>query len=109
MLSCPPTLQEFHLTLQAMKDAVEGAANHPSIAYTAQPGVASALVSQLTWLLGTAAGFAQKTLSKADVAAVFLSRKILLDRVSLEGGLLAFPPSLLDPPDILSQLVLTSA
>ncbi|CAL5226155.1 g8978 [Coccomyxa viridis] len=77
--------KEFHLTLQAMKDAVEGAANHPSIAYTAQPGVASALVSQLTWLLGTAAGFAQKTLSKADVAAVFLSRKILLDRVSLEG------------------------
>ena len=70
---------------------MEGAAKHPTITYTAQPGVTSALVSQLAWLLGTAAGFAQKTLSKADVAAVFLSRKILLDRVSLEGGLLKPP------------------
>ncbi len=91
MLNRAPTLQEFHLTLQAMRDAMEGAAKHPTITYTAQPGVTSALVSQLAWLLGTAAGFAQKTLSKADVAAVFLSRKILLDRVSLEGGLLKPP------------------
>lgn len=78
-------VQEFHLTLQAMKDAVEGVAQHSYIAPAAAPGVASALASQLAWLLGTAAGYAQKTLSKADVAAVFLSRKVLLDRVSLQG------------------------
>ena len=89
-MSC--VLQEFHLTLQAMKDAVEGVAKQPSITYTAQPGVTAVLVSQLAWLLGTAAGFAQKMLSKADVAAVFLSRKILLDRISLKGGL---PPACL--------------
>ena len=95
------SLQEFHLTLQAMADAVEGVAKHPSITYAAQPGVTSALVGQLAWLLGTAVGFAQKTLSKADVAAVFLSRKILLDRISLEGGLLKPPASFsrLRPPD----------
>ena len=78
-------MQEFHLTLQAMKDAVEGVAQHSYIAPAAAPGVASALAGQLAWLLGTAAGYAQKTLSKADVAAVFLSRKVLLDRVSLQG------------------------
>ena len=78
-------MQEFHLTLQAMKDAVEGVAQHSYIAPAAAPGMASALAGQLAWLLGTAAGYAQKTLSKADVAAVFLSRKVLLDRVSLQG------------------------
>ena len=85
-------MQEFHLTLQAMKDAVEGVAQHSYIAPAAAPGVASALAGQLAWLLGTAAGYAQKTLSKADVAAVFLSRKVLLDRVSLQGQ----PESTLD-------------
>ena len=72
-----------------MKEAVEGVAKQPQITYMSQPGVTSALFSQLSWLLGTAAGFAQKTLSKADVAAVFLSRKILLDRVSLQGEILS--------------------
>ena len=92
--------QEFHLTLEAMKDAVDGVAKHPTITYTAQPGVTSALVGQLTWLLGTAAGLAQKTLSKADVAAVFLSRKILLDRISLPGGLLTPPASFIFSPTL---------
>jgi len=72
-----------------MKEAMEGVAKQPQITYMSQPGVTSALFSQLSWLLGTAAGFAQKTLSKADVAAVFLSRKILLDRVSLQGKILS--------------------
>ena len=69
-----------------MKDAVEGISQRPSVTQAAQPGITSAVASQLAWLLGTAAGYAQRTLSKADVAAVFLSRKILLDRISLEGG-----------------------
>jgi hypothetical protein len=69
-----------------MKEAVEGATRQATLAPPCQPGVKSALVSQLAWLLGTAAGLAQKTLSKADVAAVFISRKILLDRISLGGA-----------------------
>ncbi len=90
--------QEFHLTLQAMKEAVEGATRQATLAPPCQPGVTSALVSQLAWLLGTAAGLAQKTLSKADVAAVFLSRKILLDRISLEGAGAADLPSCENKP-----------
>lgn len=48
-------------------------------------GVSGALLANLAWLLGTAAGYAQRALSKADVAAVFLSRKIMLDRLPMHG------------------------
>lgn len=37
------------------------------------------VVRQLTWLASTASLYAQHAISKADVAAIFLSRKILLD------------------------------
>jgi hypothetical protein len=37
--------------------------------------------SQLHWLLATAAGYSTRVLSEADVAAVFLSRKLLLTDV----------------------------
>ena len=33
---------------------------------------------QVQWIALVAAGYAQRVLSKADVAAIFLSRKILL-------------------------------
>ena len=44
------------------------------------------LVGNTVWLLATAGGYASAALSKADVAAVFLSRKILLGSVPLQGA-----------------------
>ena len=48
-------------------------------------GLSGALAGNLLWLLRTAAGYARRSLSQADVAAVFLSRRILLDRSALQG------------------------
>ena len=41
--------------------------------------IAGFLLRQLGWLGVTASMYTQAAISKADVAAVFLSRKILLD------------------------------
>ena len=48
---------------------------------------------QLRWLLATCGGYAQHLLSKADVAAIFLSRKILLDDLLPMTQLTALPRS----------------
>lgn len=52
---------------------------------------------QAQWLLATFGGYAQHVLSKADVAAIFLSRKILLDDLlplAQPSWHLAVPPEL---------------
>lgn len=48
---------------------------------------------QLRWLLATFGGYAQHLLSKADVAAIFLSRKILLGDLLPVTQLTALPCS----------------
>ena len=48
---------------------------------------------QVRWLLATCGGYAQRLLSKADVAAIFLSRKILLDDLLPMTQLTALPRS----------------
>ncbi len=76
------------MTMETIKDAMASLARqrllHPGGA--AAGGVGLALLSNLIWLLGTAGGYAQRTLSKADVAAVFLSRKILFDKMPIQGA-----------------------
>ena len=64
------TLSDISSTQQRSLEAVVGYAGHSGF-----------LVQQLTTLLHTATGFAASTLSKADVLAVFLSRKILVGNV----------------------------
>ncbi|BDA48931.1 hypothetical protein COCOBI_13-0400 [Coccomyxa sp. Obi] len=88
--------QEFHATLEAMKDALAGiserghAAGGPGSGGGSAGGdgrgLSGALAGNLIWLLRTAGGYAQRSLSQADVAAVFLSRRILLDRAALRGS-----------------------
>ncbi len=86
-------MQEFHATLEAMKDALtgiseRGRAGDPGTGSAAGGGrgLSGALAGNLIWLLRTAGGYAQRSLSQADVAAVFLSRRILLDRAALQGA-----------------------
>lgn len=87
-----PGMQEFNATMEAMKDVMASLAQQRLLsgggcsAGCGGSGVGSALLSNMAWLLGTAGAYAQRTLSKADVAAVFLSRKILLDQLPLQGG-----------------------
>ena len=92
-------MQEFHATLEAMKDALTDISEHRGRAGSGLGsgfcggsaggggrGLSGALAGNLIWLLRTAGGYAQRSLSQADVAAVFLSRRILLDRAALQGS-----------------------
>jgi hypothetical protein len=83
-------LQEFHMTMDTMKDALKALSEQRPVVHHVYGGVSSGLASaalgNLAWLLRTAGGYAQRALSKADVAAVFLSRKVLLDQLPLQGG-----------------------
>ena len=56
----------------------------------AQSTYVAAGFRQIQWLLATFGNYAQRALSKADVAVMFMSRKILLDQT----GLTAIGPSL---------------
>ncbi|CAL8463813.1 g3347 [Coccomyxa elongata] len=85
--------QEFHATLEAMKDALTGISERGRAGYPGAGsaggggrGLSGALAGNLIWLLRTAGGYAQRSLSQADVAAVFLSRRILLDHAALQGA-----------------------
>lgn len=74
------------MTLEAMKDALAGLADRrPAASSFGSGGVSGALAANMMWLLCTASGYTRRLLSQADVAAVFLSRRILLDRTSLQG------------------------
>ncbi len=92
-------MQEFHATLEAMKNALTDISEHRGQAGgnfgagfgggsggTGGRGLSGAVAGNLIWLLRTAGGYAQRSLSQADVAAVFLSRRILLDRAALQGS-----------------------
>ena len=83
--------QEFLVTMDTMKEAMASLAAQRqlpgSCAGHSAGGISGALLANLAWLLGTGAGYAQRALSKADVAAVFLSRKILLSGLPMHGAL----------------------
>ncbi len=86
-------MQEFHAILDMMNDALARISERketPGGYIFGGGGGGNAaggggLSSSLIWLLQTAAGYARRSLSQADVAAVFLSRRILLDRAALQG------------------------
>jgi hypothetical protein len=90
-------MQEFHTMVEAMKDTLASISERkPSTGgyifggggggdAAGGRGLSGALAGNLLWLLRTAAGYARRSLSQADVAAVFLSRRILLDRSALQG------------------------
>ncbi|EIE18833.1 hypothetical protein COCSUDRAFT_59764 [Coccomyxa subellipsoidea C-169] len=87
-------ISEFHATLDMMNDALarisERKESPGGYIFGGGGGGNAAggggLSSSLIWLLQTAAGYARRSLSQADVAAVFLSRRILLDRAALQGS-----------------------
>ena len=81
------SMQDFHTALNAFGDTMAA-----SIAHHTQPQSSYFAVGarQAQWLLATFGGYATKALSKADVAVMFLSRKILVDQI----GLAAITPSL---------------
>lgn len=80
-------VQDFHTALNAFGDTMAA-----SLAHHSQPQSSYFAVGarQAQWLLATFGGYATKALSKADVAVMFLSRKILVDQI----GLAAITPSL---------------
>ena len=81
-----PPLQEFQATLRAMTDVLAVSGGHRFAGSWSH-----VLWRQLRWLLATCGGYAQHLLSKADVAAIFLSRKILLDDLLPVGQFTALP------------------
>jgi hypothetical protein len=84
-------LQEFQATMDTMKEAMASLAAQRQLPgscarHNSAGGVSGALLANLAWLLGTGAAYAQRALSQADVAAVFLSRKVLLSGLPLHGA-----------------------
>ena len=80
-------MQDFQTALNAFGETMSA-----SIAHHSQPQSSffAAGARQVQWLFATFGGYATKALSKADVAVMFLSRKILVDQI----GLAAITPSL---------------
>lgn len=71
-----PLSQEFQATLLGLQGALGDLASRRNMNEYSLTGFA---IRQLSWLGATASLYAQKALSKADVAAIIVSRKILLD------------------------------
>lgn len=80
-------MQDFQTALNTFGESMAA-----SIAHHSQPhsSYLAAGTRQAQWLFATFGGYATKALSKADVAVMFLSRKILVDQI----GLAAVTPSL---------------
>lgn len=80
-------MQDFQTALNAFGETMSA-----SIAHHSQPHSSyfAAGARQVQWLFATFGGYATRFLSKADVAVMFLSRKILVDQI----GLAAITPSL---------------
>lgn len=79
--------QDFQTALNAFGETMAA-----SIAHHSQPASTYLATGarQAQWLFTAFGGYAHKVLSRADVAVMFLSRKILVDQVGLE----AITPSL---------------
>ncbi|KAK9826174.1 hypothetical protein WJX81_003557 [Elliptochloris bilobata] len=79
-----PVSQEFRVTLDAMREVLGALAAAPAKPAGVLPGAAS-LGGSAAWAVRWAGGWAQWALARADVAAVALSRRVLLDRLELHG------------------------
>lgn len=73
-------MQEVIEALQQLRTVLSNMSQQQEQLYQAS-SLSNFPVNQLRWLLATAAGLSSNALSKADVAAVFLSRKVLISDV----------------------------
>lgn len=80
-------MQDFQTALNTFGESMAASLAHHS---QPQSSYLAAGAKQAQWLFATFGGYATRALSKADVAVMFLSRKILVDQI----GLAAVTPSL---------------
>ena len=76
-MSC---VQDFQAALNAFGETMAASIAHHSSPQGSYLGTG---LRQVQWLLATFGCYAQRVLSKTDVAVMFLSRKILVDQVGL--------------------------
>ena len=73
-------LQDFQTALNAFGETMAASISHHS---TPQGSYLATGFRQVQWLLATFGCYAQRVLSRTDVAVMFLSRKILVNQVGL--------------------------
>lgn len=73
-------LQDFQTALNAFGETMAATMSHRT---AAQGTYLAAGFRQVQWLFATFGCYAQRALSKTDVAVMFLSRKILVDQIGL--------------------------
>lgn len=73
-------LQDFQTALNAFGETMAASISHLS---APQGSYLATGFRQVQWLLATFGCYAQRVLSRTDVAVMFLSRKILVDQVGL--------------------------
>jgi len=73
-------LQDFQTALNAFGETMAATMSHCT---AAQGSYLAAGFRQVQWLFATFGCYAQRALSKTDVAVMFISRKILVDQVGL--------------------------
>ena len=73
-------LQDFQTALNAFGETMAASISHHS---APQASYLATGFRQIQWLLATFGCYAQRVLSRTDVAVMFLSRKILVDQVGL--------------------------
>lgn len=72
--------QDFQTALNAFGETMAATMSHRT---AAQGSYLAAAFRQVQWLFATFGCYAQRALSKTDVAVMFMSRKILVDQVGL--------------------------
>lgn len=81
-------LQDFQTALNAFGETMAASIAHHS---SPQGSYLATGFRQVQWLLATFGCYAQRVLSKTDVAVMFLSRKILVDQVGLAAMSTSLP------------------
>ena len=81
-------VQDFQTALNAFGETMAASISHHS---APRGSYLAAGFRQVQWLLATAGCYAQRVLSRSDVAVMFLSRKILVDQVGLAAVSASLP------------------
>ena len=89
------SLQDFQTALNAFGETMAATMAHQA---SAQTTYLAAGFRQIHWLLATFGNYAQRALSKADVAVMFMSRKILVDQTGLAAIGSSLPMYYRQPP-----------
>lgn len=81
-------MQDFQTALNAFGETMAASISHHS---APRGSYLAAGFRQVQWLLATFGCYAQRVLSRSDVAVMFLSRKILVDQVGLAAVSASLP------------------